>query len=245
MSILEGIRGHFSLFGPYGVFAAAKARLLRRPLEIKVEVAGISHPVHLRLRTSDVSLFDEIIVNAEYAWESFPSPRVIVDAGANAGLTSVFYANRYRGAKIIAVEPEPSNFALLKKNVTPYPNIIAVQAALWKENIMLSIHDPGRGKWGFQTRNERESNNVRVRGLTLDRLMDEYDCSYIDILKIDIEGSEKELFENPAPWVDKVGMIVIELHDHFKAGCSSSVYSGAKDFQIASCKGETTILLRK
>lgn len=75
--------------------------------------------------------------------------------------------------------------------------------------------------------------------------MDEHDCSYIDILKIDIEGSEKELFENPTPWVDKVGMIVIELHDHFKAGCSSSVYSSTKDFQVASCKGETTILLRK
>lgn len=150
MSILQGIRGHFSLFGPYGIFALAKARLLRRPLEIKVEVAGISHPIHLRLRTSDVSLFDEIIVNAEYAWRSFPSPRVIVDAGANVGLTSVFYANAYRGAKIIAVEPEPSNFALLKKNVAPYPNIVAVQAALWNENTMLSIYDPGRGSGVFK-----------------------------------------------------------------------------------------------
>jgi len=124
MSILEGLQGHFTLFGPYGVFLAAKARALHRPIEIRVLVDGIRHPIHLRLRTSDVSLLDEIILNAEYACETFSAPRVIIDAGANIGLASVFYANRYPRAKIIAIEPEQSNFDVLKKNTSHYSNVI-------------------------------------------------------------------------------------------------------------------------
>jgi FkbM family methyltransferase len=248
MSILEGLQGHFTLFGPYGVFLAAKARALHRPIEIRVLVDGIRHPIHLRLRTSDVSLLDEIILNAEYACETFSAPRVIIDAGANIGLASVFYANRYPRAKIIAIEPEQSNFDVLKKNTSHYSNVIPVQGALWKEDKTLSIRDPGLGKWGFQTREEAEfgaGDCANVPGFALETLMKIYDCACVDVLKIDIEGAEKEVFENSAPWIDRVGMIVIELHDRFKSGCASSVYSATKDFGIALRKGETTFLLRK
>jgi len=61
-------------------------------------------------------------------------PDVIVDAGANIGLASICFANKYANATIIAVEPEQSNFELLEENVAPYPNIVPVQAALWYED---------------------------------------------------------------------------------------------------------------
>ena len=63
-----------------------------------------------------------------------PAPRVVVDAGANIGLSTVFFANKFPQAKIVAIEPEPSNFAMLRDNVAPYPNVTPVQAALWKED---------------------------------------------------------------------------------------------------------------
>ncbi len=51
------------------------------------------------------------------------SPETIVDAGANIGVTSIYFANRYPGAKIFAVEAEASNFAMLVKNTQAYPSI--------------------------------------------------------------------------------------------------------------------------
>lgn len=56
-----------------------------------------------------------MLLNAEYAWDTAVRPRVIVDAGANIGLASLFFANKYADAKIIAIEPEEHNFKILKK----------------------------------------------------------------------------------------------------------------------------------
>lgn len=249
MSVLEGVRSYHSLFGFPGLYLVAKARLLRRPIEVKFSAPGFRDPLHLRVRTSDISLFQEILINMEYDWELARSPKVIVDAGANVGLTSVFYANKYPDAKIVSVEPEPSNFAMLKKNTASYSNIVTVQAALWKENTELNIFDPGQGHWGFQTGDVRESAAVEkqrpVHGTTVDKLMEDNGIGYIDLLKVDIEGSEKEVFEHSLRWIDRVGVIVIELHDRFKTGCSESVHSAAKHFECEWQRGETTFLLRK
>jgi FkbM family methyltransferase len=248
MSILQGIRLNYSLFGPHGVFLVAKTRLLKRPCEVKIAVEGINHPIQLRLRTTDVSLLNDIVMNSEYDWDTPKMPRAIVDAGANIGMASIFFANKYPDARIIAIEPEPSNFEMLKKNTSHYPNILAVHGALWNENKTLSISDPGEGEWGFQT-SDRESRatekGINVRGITLDKLMDECGIDYIDVLKIDIEGSEKEVFENSVRWIDKVGMIAVELHDRFKSGCSSSVYSATKAFDVSRTRGETIFFARK
>lgn len=247
MSILEGVRSHHRLFGPYGVLLVAKARLLGRPLQVAVTSDRITHPVFLRLRTTDVSLFEEIILNSEYFIELSRPPRTIVDAGANIGLTSVFFANTFPQARIIAIEPERSNFEMLKRNAARYSNILPVQGALWRENTVLSLSDPGKGHWGYQTREKRADDGAEgsVPGLTVDRLMKLYGLDCIDILKIDIEGAEKEVFETSASWIDKVGVIIVELHDRSKDGCSRSVHAAVQDFELEWCKGETTFFVRR
>jgi FkbM family methyltransferase len=247
MSIIEGAQSYYRLFGLQGVFLVAKARLFEKPTEIEVAIDGVIHPVHLRLRTTDVSLFEEIIVNSEYFFEPLRPPRIIVDAGANIGLTSVYFANKFPDARIIAIEPEEENFKMLKKNADHYSNIFPVQGALWREEVVLNISNPGTGSWGYQTCEQRECDGVEgnVPGLTVDKLMEQYDCDYIDILKIDIEGSEKEVFETSVSWIDRVGAIIIELHDHFKVGCSRSVYNATTNFELEWREGETIFFVRK
>lgn len=246
MSIIEGAQSHYRLFGPYGVFLIARARLSRKPMQIAVTSQRISHPMHLRMRTTDVSLYEEIIVNAEYEFESGREPSVVIDAGANIGLTSVYFANRYPRAKIIAIEPEASNFAMLSKNAERYPNIVPVQAALWKDDAMVNLSDPGSGNWGFQTeeRKNGSASGSEVRGVTIDTLMREHGLDRIDILKIDIEGSEKEVFESGRSWIDRVDVLIVELHDRWKSGCSESVRATAKDFSTEWTRGETTFFFR-
>jgi FkbM family methyltransferase len=240
VSILQGIRSHYPLLGSRGVLLLAKARLLRRPIETQVFAPGILHSIHLRVGTSDVSLFRDILLNKEYEWELPSGPRVIVDAGANIGLSSIFYANRYPHARIICVEPEPSNARMLRKNMAYYPNSVIVEAALWNHNEPVSVVDPGVGEWGFRT----IPGSSNMRGITLDTLMDQCGIDYIDLLKVDIEGAEKEVFENPSQWIDRLGVIVIEPHDRFKPGCSRSLYLATRDFDVERRKGEMIFLAK-
>jgi FkbM family methyltransferase len=162
-------------------------------------------------------------------------------------MASVFYANRFPEARIIAIEPERSNFAMLKKNAAYYPNILPIQGALWGQNVELNLSNPGAGNWGYQTREHRASDNVvdTVNGITIDKIMEQYGCEYIDILKVDIEGAEKEVFDTSACWIDRVGTIIVELHDRAKNGCSRSVYSATRDFEHEWRKGELTFFARE
>jgi len=248
VSVREGIKAYYSLFGLYGLLQVAKARLLQRPVEVVVSVSGIKHPLHLRFRTTDVSLLSDILLHGEYDWEFPKSPRVIVDAGANIGLACIFFANRYPEAKIVAIEPEESNYEMLRKNTACYPNVVPILGALWKDNKDLCLLDNGAGEWGFRTEEQSEPCNRKegkyVFGVTLDKLMADHNLSQIDILKIDIEGAEREVFESSSRWINKVGAIVVELHDQQKAGCSRAVYSATCDFDVKLRRGETTFLAK-
>jgi FkbM family methyltransferase len=250
VSLLLGMRIYYSLFGIRGVLLAAKARAFNRPVVVTVSVPHLRHPIHLRLRSSDVTVFRSIILDQEYEWPLAKSPRIIVDAGANIGLTSVFYANKYPGAKIFAIEPEPSNYNMLLKNTAKYQNIKPIQAALWNNNEHVHIIDGGIGGWSYQVEKASDGPaNTKSRGLaialTIDKLMSDFHIGQLDLLKVDIEGSEKEVFENSAAWIDRVGVIVIELHDWLKEGCSIAVERATKNLDVKFQRRETTFLLRK
>lgn len=182
------------------------------------------HPLWVRAGTTDEVCIREVFDLRAYEFAPVAMPRVIVDAGANVGCTSVFFANRYPDAKIFAVEPETSNFQLLEQNTSPYKNVIPIRAALWSANCDLAVSDPGKGKWGFRTRSAHQQTGAgeTVRGLTIERLVEEHNIPQIDLLKLDIEGAEREVFEGGASWLERVETIVIELHDRFQPGCHSA-----------------------
>jgi len=186
---------------------------------------------------------------SEYDCELSKSPQVIVDAGANIGLTSVFYANKYPEARIIAIEPEASNYEILKENTRPYPNIVTVHAALWKADREIDLLDPGYGNQGFQTKEQGEESSGRVltrtQGMTLTSVIRLCELGHIDMLKVDIEGSEKEVFEHSSSWIDNVGVIAIETHDRFRKGCEDAVRQATGKFNSQWYRDQTLFLARR
>jgi FkbM family methyltransferase len=243
MSLRQGFALYYDLFGAAGLFLAARSRLSGRKIEVAAQVPGVSHPVHLRVRTTDIGMCSEILVNRCYRHDLPATPKVIIDAGANIGLTSIYYANEYPNARIVAIEPEESNFRMLRKNIAPYPNVETINAALWGENRELDIFDPKEGHSSFQTQSGTTRGVVepnKVRGVTLDTLMAELAIEFVDLLKIDIEGAEVEVFADPILWIDRVGIIAIELHDWLRQGCDSRVNRATKDFNLRERNGETT-----
>ncbi len=245
---------YLKIAGLAGLAQVIMATFRKSVALLRINRSDCRFPFTLRFPSSDIDTFEQIFVGNEYDFLTETQPRVIVDAGANIGLASIYFANKYPEVKIIAIEPEQSNFELLKENVAPYANIIPHQAALWHKNEEIDLVDPGRGKWGFMTQNKESEKNPSetpqsaichtVKAVTVDRLMDEYALDRINILKIDIEGAEKEVFSNTASWIDKVDSVVIELHDRIRPGCLDSFYNGAKGFDHEWLQGENVILTK-
>jgi FkbM family methyltransferase len=240
MSIWEGLVGYYGVCGLKGVAAICSHRLLGIPERITLHPACVKAPVHLRVRTSDVSLYKSILLGAEYDPPVRLSPETIVDAGANCGMATLFFANKYPKARIIAVEPEPSNYSALLENTYGYPNVVPVKAALWKDDCELKI---GTGshfdKWAFQVSDK----GTAVNGVTLPSLMRAAGIQSIDLLKIDIEGAEAELFENP-DWLGSVKAMAVEFHEGLRPGCKAKADAVCGDFKSWQ-RGETTFYVRQ
>ena len=183
-------------------------------------------PCTIRLGTEDLSMYHQVIRNREYACSTTQPIQTIVDLGANVGFSVIHFAEHFPDAKIIAVEPDADNFALLKSNTQYYNNITCVQAAIWHTTETLHLTD--LGSCGHRVDLDNAS-GVPVPGITMESLIDTYQINKIDLLKIDIEGAEKELFEHSQGWLDRVDSIVIELHDRFKRGCAKAFYDATSD----------------
>jgi FkbM family methyltransferase len=202
--------------------------------------------VWARSDTSDLAAFRHIFDGA-YDLELPAQPRLILDLGANVGYASVYFALRHPTARVIAVEPEPSNVALLRRNVAALPGVDVVEGAAWQRPGRVSLHDPGKGQWGMRVQAEAAGETGNVRAVTITELLKRTNADWVDLAKIDIEGSERELFSENTGWLERVGALVLELHDRFRPGCR-----GALDDAIARSgvrfrelhKGEDVILLR-
>src|SRR6185295_3177023 len=98
MGMLNTVAYYYRRFGVAGVINAVKAKLTGSHVLIAANPREIRFPFFLRARTSDIPTFDQVFVDREYEFLAENSPDVIVDAGANIGLASIFFANRYPGA---------------------------------------------------------------------------------------------------------------------------------------------------
>lgn len=202
-----------------------------------IQIPGIPHSVNLRKGTSDIAVFYQIFIKQQYSFKMPADIKTIIDCGANIGLASIFFATKFPSAKIIAVEPESSNFQMLKKNCAPYKNIVALQKAIWFKSGTLQLQDPGLGHYGFTTIESESISNGGVDAVSIDDLVEQYRLNEIDLLKIDIEGAEKELFgSNFDGWLPKTKLIAIEVHDHLRDGISRTLIKAlAKyDFSMGS-----------
>ncbi|MDR3457772.1 MAG: FkbM family methyltransferase [Verrucomicrobiae bacterium] len=212
----------------------------------KVRVPRIAHPVQMRFGTSDAWALKEVLLDGEYDFLPAISPKIIIDAGANIGLAAIFFANKFPDALVYALEPEESNFNLLKTNTAPYPQIKPLKTALWNENKQIKLFDSSGGHWGVTTHDvdaNPQTQLGQVEAVTLDGLMQKLNVDQVDILKIDIEGAEKEVFENSKKWIGKVQIIMVELHERYRSGCEQAFTEATQEFLPKVVRGQIVMCL--
>ncbi len=221
--------------------------LLTKKGVFAVNLSGLQGSVRMRVGTSDVTTFIKIFFKKEYDFKLDFEPKLIIDAGANVGYSSVFFASKYPDAEIIAIEPEDTNFELLEHNCSAYPNVKLLKGGLWSKSATLRILNLEKAdKAGYMVEEAKEGEEGAFRSYTVGELLKQSEYDFIDILKMDIEGAEKEVFSvNAKDWIGKVKAIFVELHDYMIPGCEEALNSATRDIAFEQTrKGENVALIK-
>lgn len=189
--------------------------------------AGTIRVLDCRVQYGDLllfrMLFREIFMKRTYAFDCDTSTPRIIDAGANIGLATIFFKSIYPNAKIVAFEPDPRTFALLKQNVceNALESVTLVNAALGDEEGTVEFfvrNDVVAGDIGASTQKRlryefhgpSEIKKIAVPSVRLSQHL--HRNRPVDLLKLDIEGSEGSVFRDIAPYLAGIGAIAMEYH---------------------------------
>ena len=158
---------------------------------------------------SFIYIYREVFERALYRFRSdSPSP-LILDCGANIGLSVLYFKRLYPHCKIVAFEPDPTVFEVLSRNVTRsgLGDVTLENSAVWTADgelaFMCEGADAGRVKMLDPEVTRRNVKAVRLR----DRL----NCN-IDLLKLDIEGAEYDVLQDCASSLHNVKTLFVEYH---------------------------------
>lgn len=196
--------------------------------------------IALRSATSDWFTFDQIFIHEDYNLKTLKrhpefeavytqycaeGTPLILDLGANIGLSSVYFHHVWPSAKIIAVEPSEDNFAVLRQNFGANEKFEAILAGISCKSSRLALADPGVEKNAFTTTVIDPENEGGVLGVTVPEILKRYSKSdgyFPFIVKIDIEGFESDLFAENTDWVNDFPVLIIEMHDWLFPGQRTS-----------------------
>ncbi len=176
-------------------------------------------PLHLHVNCSSeyspLWVIDSVIVNKEFSfllpWV-YKSPIAILDAGANIGAVTLFFAIFFPEATIIALEPTRTNYKTLLLNTAIYPNVHVFPVALWNTSTWL-IPKADPGQKGHDMYQETSAGHPAVPTTTIPRLLKRFNLSHFDIVKLDIEGAEAAVFNSDLSWLPRCSALTVEIHD--------------------------------
>ncbi len=193
--------------------------------DILIRPRGHDHSLRLRRGLVDRRVFLDVFAGRVYRTEFIPSDaRLIVDAGAHAGFAACYFAQHAPRARIVALEPDQSNYSRLVLNTRSHDNVTPIQAALWREDGSLYVRNTDRS-WNIQV--SPDPPGTPVRAVSVPTLLRDTGMETIDVLKMNVEGAERDIFSGPVDWLANVRVLMIQLHDQYWPGCALPVYAAA------------------
>ena len=142
----------------------------------------------------------------------------------NIGLSAAYFARCFPAARILGIEPEAGNVALARRNCAAngFSQVSFLQAAIASApHKGGAVVDPGLGAWGFRVDPAAPGD---LEFVSVDGLIEApANAGLVPfIIKIDIEGFERDLFAANTGWIDRFHLLVVELHDWMLPSQASS-----------------------
>jgi len=207
-----------------------------------------SHPICLRLAgSSDLEVFYQVFILEEYkSLRDLKNVHLVIDAGANVGLSSAYFLTCFPQATVVSIEPDRANCEACRSNLRAYDvqegRSVVIEGAVWSHcaNLSLSSNFADGREWARQVVEQTQGETEVVQAWDMESILERQGGRPVDLLKIDIEGAELAVFGDTARlWLDEVRNICIELHG---PECRGTFLKSLQDFRYdLSRAGELTI----
>lgn len=205
------------------------------PAAIEVQLRG----------ASDFDVFSQIFIQEEYApLRGLESISFILDLGANVGYSSAYFLDCFPDSTVLAVEPDDRNVAICRETLSPFgERARVIHGAAWSTpgTLQLSRGSYGDGReWATQVKTPASGEAGGIQAWDIPGLLSVANRDQIDLLKIDIERAELEVFgATSAAWLHKVRNLCIELHG---PDCDETFFQALRAFRFdVERSGELTI----
>jgi FkbM family methyltransferase len=220
------------------VSAAVALSVNLRRREVRLRVRGPCGPRWFTVPDwSGMLVLEEVFVHDEYAVQLRQQPVRILDVGSNIGASILYFSVLYPDAQIVAVEPSPSLFRILERNVAQLPNVTLCHAAVVASTQPVVFFE-GMSSWSGSTRPgplAPPDRAVWVDGISLDELLSR---GHVDLLKIDIEGAEFDVLPRSKA-LRNVGAVVGEIHAPPGSPETESILALFAEYRILSSPRDT------
>ena len=139
--------------------------------------------------------------------------KIIIDCGSNIGSSTRYFSEIFPDAMIYSIEPDKENFSILKKNILT-KNIFMLNTAVASKKYDFTIKkkkDPRAHE--ISINKKKEGSSIKKKAVTINEIIKKEKKIWPFLIKIDIEGFEKDLFQDNIEWMNKFKVIIIEIHD--------------------------------
>ncbi len=222
---------------------------------LETKIGNNKFDIKLREQTSDFDVFYQVFENKEYepivnlVQRYGKDISTVFDAGANVGYTSIYLSAFFPNARFFLFEPESSNFQSIEYHIekNKRSNFTPLKKGVWTKETNLKVEQNFRDQrhWAFTVKETTE--NTGLEGISFQKIMADANIEFIDLLKMDIEGSEKVLFEDSNFCLEvlpKVKFMALEIHDEIVDRDSIVDILKSNNFDFFS-KGETMFCVNK
>jgi FkbM family methyltransferase len=185
-------------------------RLARLPRHHATTTTLLGFSLDLTDANRFLSLHSEIWERELYRFHAETETPLIIDAGANIGVSVIYFKRRYPRSRVLAFEPDPDKFKVLARNCEQFglKDVELFCEALWSRAGELDFRQ--KGEVTGRVNLNGDGQGIKVPGR---RLRDLLDCD-VDMLKLDIEGSETEVLRDSAAELYRVKNMVVEYHSY-------------------------------
>ncbi len=205
---------------------------------------GVSHAIVLRSGRSDFFFFGQIFIDDEFAPIRGLDIRSIVDLGGNIGLASVWFLNAFPAARVLTVEANAENYTSLAANLGPYGSRSqTVHGAVWWRDAEITVvRRQNEGDAHVRERQQADDPAAIIQGWSIPSLMQQGGFASIDLLKMDVEGAELDLFtREEGRWLPRVRNLSIETHG---PECEAALERAMRHYNFRKVvRGELTFCL--
>jgi FkbM family methyltransferase len=234
----------------YSLLIAANGKLITWTKKYFLVIIPSGKLYIRRNPSSDILVFEQLFSGEEYKEvvrlfkQNFNSSTpCIIDAGCNVGYTSIYFKSVFKQVYLAVIEPDEDNLSVIEANFKECNISAAIfRGGVWSKDTFLELRGDFRGGNHWSLRVVESEKETKIKAYSMSTILKDCNFTEIDILKMDIEGSEKEVFSLNAniSFLDITKCIAIEIHDEFNCRADILKILKEKGFKLTDY-GELTI----